>query len=173
MDVSLPAPLIVTFALEAGAQAHFNALRKKHFPPERNFLEAHITLFHHLPGMEQPAIQETLNMVATAHTAFALHVREPWMMGRGVSFRLESAEAKAVRASLAASWKDWLTPQDAQGWRPHITVQNKVSSAEAKALHATLSQDFKPFSMTATGLTLWRYLGGPWEKIADMAFQRL
>ena len=44
-----PAPIIVT-ALMGGADfAWADGLRRAHFPPERNWLPAHITLFHHLP----------------------------------------------------------------------------------------------------------------------------
>ena len=50
MPAPAPAPLILTLALDADSQAHFDALRKQHFPPAINYLAAHLTLFHHLPG---------------------------------------------------------------------------------------------------------------------------
>lgn len=164
------APLILTLTLDPAAQLHFNALRHKYFPPERNFLEAHVTLFHHLPGSEQAAVTQRLASLTATQVAFSLQVSDVWMMGRGVAYRLTSQQAQAVRAELAASWREWLTPQDAQVWRPHITVQNKVTAAEARTLHEVLSRDFSPFAITATGLSLWRYLGGPWEKLADFPF---
>ncbi len=34
---------------------------------------------------------------------------------------------------------------------------------EAKALQKVLSENFVPFSFTASGLNTWRYLGGPRE----------
>ncbi len=43
-----------------------------------------------------------------------------------------------------------------------MTVQNKVDPAEARALHARLLRDFAPFGGLAMGVTLWRYLDGPW-----------
>ena len=63
-----------------------------------------------------------------------------------------------------------LTAQDGQGWRPHVTVQNKVATGVARALLAELQAEFTPFHFTAPGLVLWRYLGGPWERRAAFAF---
>ena len=45
------APLILTAQLPRDLHARFTALRTAHFPPERNYLEAHVTLFHALPAM--------------------------------------------------------------------------------------------------------------------------
>src|SRR3546814_10376306 len=42
-------PIIATATMGAADQRHFDALRAAHFPPERNHLAAHITLFHQLP----------------------------------------------------------------------------------------------------------------------------
>ncbi|WP_460504174.1 2'-5' RNA ligase family protein, partial [Hymenobacter agri] len=60
------APLILTLALDAASQAYFNDLRTQHFPPKINYLAAHLTLFHHLPGTEQPAVAARLQAVAQA-----------------------------------------------------------------------------------------------------------
>ena len=43
------APLIVTATLPPSEFAWADALRRAHFPPERNYLQAHVTLFHALP----------------------------------------------------------------------------------------------------------------------------
>ena len=40
------APFIVTAELPADLLAWSDALRRAHFPPERNWLKAHVTLFH-------------------------------------------------------------------------------------------------------------------------------
>mgnify|MGYP004351873915 CR=1 FL=1 len=44
-------PLILTAQLPADLHRWATALRTEHFPPERNYLEAHVTLFHALPEM--------------------------------------------------------------------------------------------------------------------------
>jgi hypothetical protein len=51
-----------------------------------------------------------------------------------------------------------------------VTVQNKVTPAEARDLLGRLSRDFTPFSVTETGLAVWRYCGGPWESEAVVPF---
>lgn len=157
------APLILTLALHPDDQARFERLRRLHFPPDRNLIPAHVTLFHHLPGPEIAAIGDA---VATHCTipAFTAAVSGLRFLGRGVAFALESPELTALRAGLAREWDGWLTPQDRQGYRPHVTIQNKASPEAARALHADLQAAFAPFAVRAEGLDLWRYLGGPWEQ---------
>ena len=90
--------------------------------------------------------------------------------GRGVAYILESEALSAFRAGLARTFDAHLTAQDRQGWRPHVTVQNKVDPKTARALHADLQQAFVPFRFTAPATRLWRYLGGPWAERARFAF---
>ncbi|RFU23000.1 2'-5' RNA ligase family protein [Geodermatophilus marinus] len=162
-------PLIVTLLLGGQAQARFDRLRAAHFPPERNHLAAHVTLFHALPGEDAEAV--TADLAAAAHRpAFEVAVTGLRSLGRGVAYTLESAELAALRAGLAARWADRLTPQDRQPHRPHVTVQNKVDPAAARALLADLSAAFVPERVPARGLGLWRYAGGPWEPVAEFPF---
>ena len=49
-------PLILTLMLDEGTQAWLDALRRAQFPPERNLVPAHVTLFHALPGGELDAV---------------------------------------------------------------------------------------------------------------------
>jgi hypothetical protein len=87
-----------------------------------------------------------------------------------VAYVLESAELDDTRAGLAAARAKDLTPQDRQRLRPHVTVQNKATPQSAGALLAQLSEGFVAYDVTATGLALWRYLGGPWEPLAEVPF---
>ena len=43
------APIIVTALFGRQDTAFFDAMRREHFPPERNQLAAHLTMFHALP----------------------------------------------------------------------------------------------------------------------------
>ena len=52
-----------------------------------------------------------------------------------------------------------------------MTVQNKVTPERARTLLAELAAGFAPYDVTATGLGLWRYLGGPWEPVERYALQ--
>ena len=162
-------PLIVTLLLDEATQARFDDLRRRHFPPERNHLVAHVTMFHALPGDRVDSVLADLTAAAPPEP-LGLLVSGVRFLGRGVAFELEGADAVALRTSLAARWGAWLTPQDRQRWRPHVTVQNKVDAATAKALHADLAQAFAPEPAAGTGLALWRYRGGPWEPVAEVPF---
>ena len=169
MEAETP-PFIVTLTLDAESFTWLDALRQAHFPPERNFLKAHLTLFHKLPGDEAAAVGADLRAVATDFEALPLVFSEPRFIGRGVAVRVESEALHAVRRRLARRWRAWLTAQDQQGFRPHVTLQNKVPPERARALHAALQAGWTPRTGTGTGLSLWRYLGGPWAAVEDVAF---
>lgn len=164
------APLILTLALDAGSFAFFNGLRQQHFPPERNFLAAHVTLFHHLPGARRPDLIDQLATRCQALPPLQVQVTGLRFMGRGVAYALENDTLQAVHRELQTQWQPALTPQDQQKLRPHVTVQNKVEPKQARALYEQLSADFVPFEATGTGLQLWAYRGGPWEAIQTFDF---
>lgn len=161
-------PLILTLALDAASQAWLQALRDAHFPPARNIVPAHVTLFHALPGEYLPAIAARL--AAAAMPPCPVTLGPPRFLGRGVALAVTAPEIAALRARLRAEWLDWLTPQDRQGWRGHATVQNKVPPEAARALHAALLATSPPRAATAIGLRLWHYRGGPWEPAAQFDF---
>lgn len=163
-------PLIVTLLLDDDAQQRFDRLRAEHFPPERNHLQAHVTLFHALPGEHLDAVRAELAQVADRE-AFDVAVTGLRSLGRGVAFQLESPELAGLRNRLAAAWRPWLTRQDQQRHSPHVTVQNKVDPAVARALHQRLLAGFAPYTVRSRGLGLWRYLGGPWEPLAEWPFR--
>lgn len=163
-------PLILTLAFDENAGAFFETLRRRHFPAALNRIPAHATLFHHLDGLEEDAISAIIAAATRDEAAPAIAVTGLRFTGRGVAYALASDRLSALRARLASRFETMLTPQDRQGWRPHVTVQNKVAPEIARALHADLARDFEPFSFTAPALILWRYLGGPWAHRATFAF---
>jgi 2'-5' RNA ligase len=164
------APIIVTAALDEGGFDWFEDLRRAHFPPGRNRVPAHLTLFHKLPGREEARIGETLKAVCARTPPLRLQVRGPWSLGRGVAYRIHAPELVELRAELAAAFAAWLTPQDRAPYRPHITVQNKAEPDEARALLEQLQHAHEPFDIAAEGLLVWAYLGGPWAPIARVPF---
>ncbi|SHL78499.1 2'-5' RNA ligase family protein [Hymenobacter psychrotolerans] len=164
------APLILTLALDADSQRFFDELRSRYFPPERNFLQAHLTLFHHLPGPDFNAIASQLTTLATQLQPLALAVTGLRFLGRGVAYTLENQELRTLHKELQTLWHPHLTPQDQQKLQPHITVQNKVEPAVARTLHQELAASFQPFEATGTGLQLWAYRGGPWEALQTFPF---
>ncbi|MGY3087826.1 2'-5' RNA ligase [Hymenobacter sp. UYAg731] len=165
-----PAPLILTLTLDAAAQDYFNALRHRHFPPAINYLAAHLTLFHHLPGAELAAVQTQLTALAGSQSRLPLLVTGLRSLGRGVAFTLENDALRALHRRLQAAFAPHLTPQDQQKLQPHVTIQNKVAPAEARTLLADLQANFAPFEAVGTGLHLWAYRNGPWESLAGFPF---
>jgi 2'-5' RNA ligase len=159
----------VTLLLDEEAQGRFDRLRAAHFPRERNHLAAHVTLFHALPGEHLERVRDELS-TAAERPPFGVAVTGVRFLGRGVALDLHATELTALRSSLAAAFAPWLTRQDQQWSRPHVTVQNKVEPAVARALHAELSAGFVRGTVTARGLALWRYLGGPWALEAEFPF---
>jgi 2'-5' RNA ligase len=162
-------PLIVTLTLDDAAQQRFDALREAHFPRERNHLQAHVTLFHALPGEQEEQVRRDLAEAAD-RPAFPVRVSGLRSLGRGVAYVLDSPDLARVRTGLRERWQPWLTPQDAAKHSPHVTVQNKVAPEQARALLTQLEAAFVPYDVTATGLALWRYLGGPWEPLSRERF---
>jgi hypothetical protein len=97
--VGAPEPLIVTLRLlDRAAQERFDALRERHFPPERNHLRAHVTLFHALPGSSEQVAADLADGRARRVRRRGERLRS---LGRGVAYDLRSAELQAVRARLA------------------------------------------------------------------------
>ncbi|WP_224996219.1 2'-5' RNA ligase family protein [Cesiribacter sp. SM1] len=163
-------PLILTLSLDEEASAYFTALRDKHFPPERNFLKAHLTLFHKLT-MERVMLQETLSELTLQQSQMLLQVAGPQSIGNGVAYKIISSELQQLHKHLQQKWQPFLSPQDKQKLRPHITIQNKVAPAVARQLQENLAESFSPFTIRGTGLSLWEYLGGPWKHYREFSFQ--
>lgn len=160
--------LIITLDLAPADQAFFNALRTAHFPSHANYLDAHITLFHKLPANEL-SIPGTLHQFAQ-RPPLTLDVIKVHLMGNCVAYILDSATLKTLHISLQKAFEPWLIRQDQQPLRPHITVQNKVTAFKAQQLHQQLSQEFTPFTVKATGFSLWKYLKGPWKHLQHFPF---
>lgn len=165
-----PAPLIVTATFGTADQRRFDALRHAHFPPERNYLKAHLTLFHHLPPSRADELVRLLKDIAVDAAPVA-HVTEVYSLGRGVAYRVESRDLLAMRARIADWFAPDLTAQDQATPRLHVTVQNKVEPAQAKALLAELRAEFQPAPLAITGFSLYNYRGGPWELLKGIPFR--
>ena len=162
-------PLILTLTLDADNQQFFNKLRQKHFPSERNYLDAHLTLFHHLPANEAQLIEDIIS-ATKFFASMNLQVTELKSIGNGVAYKMECDYLMQLHKRLQQQWDKWLIPQDRQKLWPHITIQNKVEPKLAKSLKEKLEESFEPFTATGTGLSLFEYMGGPWNFVKSFAF---
>lgn len=162
--------LIVTAEMGPEDLAWFDRLRRIHFPPERNFLAAHLTMFHALPPSAEGQVKRVLSELSRRSPPRAL-LGEPYSLGRGVAFRIKSEELERLREGIADHFHGELTQQDKQGWRPHVTIQNKVDPAVARETLALLKSVSAARPVIISGLGLHRYLGGPWEDVARYPFR--
>ena len=162
--------LIVTVEIGPRDLSWLEGLRRSHYPLDRNQVPAHVTMFHSLP----PSAETELR------TRLAQAVRQPPPkatiaglidLGGGVAFGVVSPDLDRIREELAHDLHGMLGAQDSRGWRPHVTIQNKVAPKVARALKASLERSFAPRSLAVSGLGLKRYLGGPWEALATYSFR--
>lgn len=145
-------------------------LRRSYFPPERNYLAAHVTLFHKLPGEMRTRWESEILNVAVSSAPFQVHFGEPYSLGRGFALKVESSHLIALRQTLAEAFWDFLSPQDRQKYKPHCTIQNKVEPARAKSDLEEFKSRWQPQRLDVDGLELWEYRGGPWSLDREFSF---
>lgn len=165
------APLIVTAELPQDLYSWATQLRSDHFPPERNYLKAHVTLFHALPPSAEGEVRDALARMARTHAPVPARVEGVMKLGKGTALQLSSPAMIALWEDLADRFHGMLTPQDEHRPRLHITVQNKVTIEEAKALQADLAPRVVPRDFAFRGLELHAYKGGPWEFLHRWRFR--
>ena len=166
-----PAPYIVTGELPADVLAWADGLRRAHFPPERNWLKAHVTLFHSFAPSLRDELPAFLAQMAGEYAAPKAEVAGLMDLGGGTAIALRSAGLLAIRERIAERFRDMLTRQDQGGKRLHITIQNKVSRAEALALQRDLAGQLPHRGFAFTGLGLHIYRNPHWEAVATWSFR--
>ena len=162
--------LIITAELSAADQAWLDRLRSAHYPVDRNQLPAHLTMLYALPPSSEAEARARLSRLASAR-APAATIDGIMDLGGGVAFRVASDDLDRIRDELASDFHGLLSAQDARGWRPHVTIQNKVSSKVARALARALREEFRPMPLAIRGLGLHRYAGGPWQELVIYPFR--
>jgi hypothetical protein len=163
-------PLIVTADFAPDDYAWLEGLRRAHYPAEQNRVPVHLTMFQGLP----PSAVEEVKRQLSLHSAGpppAASIAGLMNLGTGVAFRVVSDELDSIREAIADHFHGLLCAPDAAGWRPHITIQNKVAPKQAKALLDELARGFTPRPLGIAGLSVHRYRGGPWETLASSKFR--
>ena len=165
-----PAPLLVTAELPRDVFAWAEGLRRQHFPPERNKVRAHVTLFHALPPSVEDEVRRMLAELAAEPPPPA------WITGLmglsgGTAFHILSPALDALHAEMVAQLHGVLGLQDRASRKLHVTVQNKVPAAEAKALQAELAPAWMPGAFAFAGLLLHRFVDGRWADAGTWRFR--
>lgn len=164
-------PFILTAKLPPDIQGWANTLRREHFPPERNHLHAHVTLFHAFAPSLRDELKSFVPQIAREFAPPRADITGLMDLGKGTAIRLVSPELLALRAVIAEHFQGALTDQDLHEPRPHITIQNKVSKNEARALQAALGPQIEHRDFTFPALELHLYQGGPWEFEKSFTFR--
>ena len=162
--------LIVTAEIGPADLSWLEKLRQAHYPADRNRVPAHLTIFHALPPSSEGELRGRLSQAAR-RAAPGANIAGLMDLGGGVAFRVVSPALDEIRDELAYDLQGLLGAQDSGGWRPHITIQNKVAPKVARALKEQLERGFTPRPIAIAALGLNRYLGGPWEQVAAYPFR--
>ena len=163
-------PLIVTAELGRSDFGWLNELRLRHYPPERNQLAAHLTMFHAIPPSAEAELRRILATAAQLPPPQA-RIASPMNLGGGVALRVASDDLNAIRGEIAERLRGLLNAQDSAGWSAHVTIQNKASPREAKLLLEAIGEQIRERPIRISGLGLHRYLGGPWETLQTYSFR--
>lgn len=163
--------LIVTAEIAPADFAWLESLRRQHYPAERNQVPAHLTMFHALPPSAEFELRSRLSRLVNARPPRTA-IEGLMDLGGGVAFRVVSPDLDRIRDELSSDLHGLLGSQDVGGWRPHITIQNKVAPRAARALIDVLERNFQPRPIGISGLGMHRYLGGPWETLSTWSFRR-
>ena len=166
-----PAPFIVTGELPVDIFSWSNGLRVAHFPPERNHLKAHVTLFHSFAPSLRDELPRFLAAMAGEFAPPRAEVTGLMDLGQGTAIALRSPALLEVRSLIAEHFWDMLTRQDQGGRKLHITIQNKVTRAEALALQRELGPAIRPRHFAFTGLALHLYRNPHWEAVGTWSFR--
>lgn len=169
--IERPAPFIVTAELPPDVFAWADRLRRAHYPPERNHLHAHVTLFHSFAPSLREELRRYLPGVASDHAAPRATVAGLMNLGNGTAIELRGEAMLTIREQIAEHFHGALTAQDHHEPRLHVTIQNKVSKDAARALQRALAPLLEPREFRFAGLALHSYRGGPWEQLGRWPFR--
>ena len=164
-------PYIVTAELPPDVLSWADGLRRQHFPPERNHLSAHVTLFHAFAPSLLDELKGVLARMAAQYAGPDARIAGLMNLGKGTAIKLDSPGIVAIREEIAEHFHGALTAQDSHAIRPHITIQNKVTPQEARALQAELTPDLPGRMFRFAGLGLHLYQGGPWQAAGRWSFR--
>ncbi|KAM6511680.1 hypothetical protein FALCPG4_016681 [Fusarium falciforme] len=154
------------------------ALRRQWFPTRLLKVEAHVTLFHALPGSKLHQLKQDIAEISQYTTKFDITVKKEgiYEMGKGVGIRISEGQRKAakLRSELRDKWEPFLSRQDQQErWRGHYTIMNKEDDkARVTECLKELQDSFEDSRGRVNGLNLWRYDRGWWREVEAFSFRK-
>lgn len=166
-----PVPFIVTAELPPDVLAWGDGLRRQHYPPERNRLAAHVTLFHSFAPSLREELRGVLAGMAGEFAPPAARINGTLDLGSGTALAITSSGMDQIRALIAEHFHGALTAQDLHEPRLHITIQNKVIRRSAIALQQELAVSLRARDFVFWGLALQIYRTTHWETLGKWPFR--
>lgn len=163
-------PLLVVAELPPDLFAWADALRRAHYPSERNRMGAHVTLFHGLPPSADTAVLGVLADLASLSPPDAA-ITGLMDLGRGTALAVDSPGMVALHGEMAERLHGLIQQKDARELRLHVTIQNKVAPAEARALRAALAPSLARRSFRFRGFGLYGWTGEIWRQVRLFPFR--
>ncbi|RKL43496.1 hypothetical protein BFJ72_g4320 [Fusarium proliferatum] len=161
---------VLTLFTDKRHHDEMTALRRQWFPSRLLKVDAHITLFHALPGSKLSEVKADIADIAARAGKFPIGIgnQDVYEMGRGVGIKLYAGQKRAmsIRSELRSKWEHFLSDQDRrEKWRGHYTVMNKQDDKEEvqKCLDY-LKEGHAESKGTVEGLCLWLYDRGWWRE---------
>ncbi|KAJ3524660.1 hypothetical protein NM208_g11971 [Fusarium decemcellulare] len=164
---------ILTLLTDSHHHGAMTALRKQWFPSQLLKVDAHVTLFHALPGSKLHEIQEDIAAIAARTSKFEVKVGKEnvFEMGKGVGINISNHDngqrkAASIHAELRNKWESFLSDQDKrEKWRGHYTIMNKEDDKEMVGeCLAYLKSGHAESRGTVEGLSLFLYDRGWWRE---------
>src|SRR5207302_8939675 len=98
---AMSAPFIVTAELPGEILAWADGLRRAHYPPERNRLAAHVTLFHSFAPSLREELLRVLGEFAAGYRPPQARIDGLMPLGTGTALAIHSPGMLAVREAIA------------------------------------------------------------------------
>ena len=163
-------PLLIVAELPADVFAWAETLRQAHYPPGRNRMGAHVTLFHGLPPSADAEVRGLLSELCRRPPPDAA-ICGLMDLGRGTAFAVDSPGMADLHGEMAERLHGLIQQKDARPLRLHITIQNKVAPADARALQAAMRRSFEPRAFRFRGFGLYGWTGEIWRQERVFAFR--
>ncbi|KAG5743994.1 hypothetical protein H9Q72_001769 [Fusarium xylarioides] len=100
---------ILTLLTDKRHHDEMTALRRQWFPSRLLKVDAHITLFHALPGSKLPEVKADISDLAARTPRFSIGVgnQDVYEMGKGVGIKLYAGQKRAlsIRSELRDKWE--------------------------------------------------------------------
>lgn len=162
--------LIVTLKIEDNRQAFFEEQRKFFYPDFCNFVPAHLTYFHAAPNTEM--FLDALKKIAST-PPILMETAAVLPFTNGMAYAANNEYLQHFHALLQQNFSNDLSGKDKKIWKPHITIQNKVTAFRAHKNYQELSLNFEPFSFRVEGFSIYEYAKKNWAFKLFFPFQPL